>query len=142
MSYPALTLFQTERRYPKDLRALARHINEPGLPLAFHTFLYTIRHPTREVPDDVESWVNFSGKIHVVHSAISRFYAPSDLCGPRGMYRQRIRSNPSWYGQPRHDTVFVVEDDDLPGMEGMSIARVRLLFYFKDANSRYADARQ
>lgn len=51
------------------------------------------------------------------------------------MYRQRIRSNPSWYGHPRHDTVFVVQDADQPGMHGMLIARVRLLFSFVDPNN-------
>jgi hypothetical protein len=48
------------------------------------------------------------------------------------MYRQRIRSNPSWYGHPRHDTVFVAQDVDQPGMEGMLVARVHLLFSFVD----------
>lgn len=91
-----------------------------------------MRHPNCPVPDDVENCVNFSGKIHVFHSAITRFYAPSDLCGPCGMYRQRIRCNPSWYGHPRHDTVFVVQDEDLPGMRGMLIARIHLLFSFTD----------
>jgi hypothetical protein len=44
-----------------------------------------MRHPNCPVPDDVETRVNFSGKIHVFHSAVTRFYAPSDLCGPCGM---------------------------------------------------------
>jgi len=60
------------------------------------------RHPSRPVPNDVENQVNFSGKIHVFHSAITRFYSPSDFCGPCGMCRQRIRC--------RHDTAFVVQD--------------------------------
>lgn len=48
------------------------------------------------------------------------------------MYRQRIRCNPSWYGHPRNDTVFVIQDEDQPGMGGMLIARVLLLFSFTD----------
>ena len=111
---------------------LAHYIHEPDFPSAFKCFLYSRRHPTHPIPDDIDTHVNFSGKIHVFHSAIAQFYAPSDLCGPCGMYCQRIRSNPSWYGHPRHDTVFVVQDDDLPGMQGMLIARVRLLFSFMD----------
>ncbi|KIM37067.1 hypothetical protein M413DRAFT_423911 [Hebeloma cylindrosporum] len=121
-----------ERRYPKDLHKLAQYINEPDFPTEFKSFLYSMRHPNRPVPDDVENRVNFSGKVFVFHSAMTRFYAPSDLCGPCGMYRQRIRCNPSWYGHPRHDTVFVVEDEDRPGMEGMLIARLHLLFSFTD----------
>ncbi|KAF8157500.1 hypothetical protein BJ912DRAFT_866975 [Pholiota molesta] len=121
-----------ERKYPNRLRTLAIHIKEPDFLLAFKTFLYTRRHPNREVPDNVDICVDFSGKISVFHSAIARFYAPSDLCGAGGMYRQRIRCNPSWYGHPRHDTVFVVQDEAQVGMRGMLIARVRLLFSFID----------
>jgi hypothetical protein len=37
---------------------------------------------------------------------------------------------PSWYDNPRHDTVFVVLNDTLPSMEGMVIARICLFFSF------------
>ena len=111
---------------------LAHYINEPGFLLAFNQFLYSRRHPNRSVPDDVITRVNFMGKIHVFHSAVARFYSPSDLCGAGGMYRQRIRSNPSWHGHPRHDTVFVVTDEDQPGMQGLLVARVLLFFSFVD----------
>ena len=113
---------------------LAKYINEPGFPSAFKSFLYTLRHPNRPLPKDFETRVTFSGKINVFHSAIARFYAPSDLCGPCGMYRQRIRCNPSWFGNPRRDTAFVVQDEDLPGMGGMLIARVHLFFSFMDCD--------
>jgi len=122
----------TERQYPKDLYKLAQYINEPDFPSRFKSFLYSVRHPNRPVPDDVETQVNFSGKIHVFHSTITRFYAPSDLCSPCGMYHECIQCNPSWYGHPQHDTAFVVEDEDQPGMQGMHIAQIRLLFLFTD----------
>jgi hypothetical protein len=125
----------SERRYPKDLNRLAEYINEPDFPSEFKSFLYSIRHPNRPLPEDFETRVTFSGKIHVFHSAVARFYAPSDLCGPCGMYRQRIRCNPSWFGNPRRDTVFVVQDEDQPGMRGMLIARVHLLFSFTDCGA-------
>ena len=32
--------------------------------------------------------------------------------------------NPSWYGNPCYDTVFVVQDEDQAGMEGMLITQV------------------
>ena len=48
------------------------------------------------------------------------------------MYRQHIRSHPLWYGHPRRDTVFVVQDEDKPGMQGMLIAQLHLLFSFID----------
>lgn len=84
-SLSSITLAATpERRYPKDLNDLARHIQEPNFPSAFKLFLYSRQHPTRPIPDDIDMRVNFSGKIYVFHSAITRFYAPSDLCGPCG----------------------------------------------------------
>lgn len=121
-----------ERKYPKSLYDLAHYIDEAEFPSAFLQFLYSRRHPNHPVPDDVITQVHFTGKIHVFHSAITRFYAPSDLCGAGGMYRQRIRSNPSWYGYPRRDTVFVVQDEDQPGMDGLLVARVHLFFSFFD----------
>jgi len=114
---------------------LAQYIKEPDFPSQFKSFLYARRHPNRLVPNDIDTHIRFTGKIKVFHSAVTRFYAPSDLCGAGGMYRQRIRSNPSWYGNPRYDTVFVVQDEDLAGMEGMLIARVHLLFSFIDEDS-------
>lgn len=56
------------------------------------------------------------------------------------MYQERIRSVPSWHDHPRHNTVFVTLDEDLPGMKGMVIARVRLFFSFKYKNINYSCA--
>ena len=94
---------------------------------------HLLHHPTRSVPHNIKNLVHFTGKIQVFHSATTQFHAPSDLCGAGRMYRQHIRCNPSWYGHPCQDTVFVVEDEDQPGMAGMLIARLRLLFSFVDA---------
>jgi hypothetical protein len=58
------------------------------------------------------------------------FFVQSDLCGVGGMHQEQICSTLSWYDHPRHDTVFVVLDDTLPGMEGMVIAQIQLLFSF------------
>ena len=66
------------------------------------------------------------------HSAIAQFHAPSDLCGAGGMYRERIRSNPSWHKGPHHDTVFVVLDESQAEMHGMLVACVLLFFSYYD----------
>ena len=102
----------SERKYSKQLDSLAQFIDEPAFPQAFKEFLFTQHHPTRSVPHNVENHVHFSGKICVFHLAVMCFYSPSDLCGAGGMYRQRIQSHPLWYGHPRRDTVFVVQDED------------------------------
>ncbi|KAF9053428.1 hypothetical protein BJ165DRAFT_1571490 [Panaeolus papilionaceus] len=123
---------RSEPKYPRSLDSLSKYIGVSQFPSALRLFLYSHRHPKRPIPDDVDSQVAFTGKIHVYHSATARFYAPSDLCGAGGMYRQKVRCNPSWYGHPRRDTVFVVQDEDKPGMEGLLVARLHLLFSFYD----------
>jgi hypothetical protein len=124
-----------ESRYPKTLEALARYINQPHFSHQFRKFLYTQRHPKSESHHiNFEEHVHFDGKIYVYHSAVARFYAPSDLCGAGGMYHERIRSCPSWRNDgPRRDTVFVVLDESQAGMHGMLVARVLLFFSYYDA---------
>ena len=56
------------------------------------------------------------------------------------MRQERIRSTPSWYDHPRYDTVYVVLDDTLPGMEGMVIVRVRLFLSFNYKRVDYSCA--
>ncbi|KAI9430281.1 hypothetical protein H4582DRAFT_2113894 [Lactarius indigo] len=107
--------------YPRNLIVLAEFIQQPDLPLAVQKFIFSTDNP-----------------IH--HSALATFFAPSDLCGTGGMCQERIRSMTSWYGHPRHDTVFVVLDEDLPGMEGMVIAQVQLFFSFRYKRVDYARA--
>lgn len=126
-----------ERKYSVRLSKLATQVDEPHLELALKTFIYARRNPTRPIPshEHIQLGVQFAGKVHVFHSAIACFYAPSDLCGPSGMYRQRIRCTPSWYGVRRHDTVFVEHDPNLHGMHGLHVARVRLLFSYVDDNT-------
>jgi hypothetical protein len=103
--------------------------------MALRQFVYAQRHPGfEEFPPTLPE---FSSKITVTHSAVASFYAPSDLCGAGGMYRERIRANPHWKGGGRFDTVFITasdDDDQDEGwiMHGMLIARVLLFFSFRD----------
>ncbi|KAF8184554.1 hypothetical protein K438DRAFT_2160896, partial [Mycena galopus ATCC 62051] len=126
-----------QRNYPRHLPALAAYINQPQFPDLLRRFLYQELHPESAVPAaDIPLHLcpNFHGRIYVHHSAVARFYAPSDLCGTGGMHRERIRSNPNWHGAyARHDTVFVETDSERPGMEGMVIGRVLLFFSFTAA---------
>ncbi|KAF8810678.1 hypothetical protein BYT27DRAFT_7091384 [Phlegmacium glaucopus] len=47
------------------------------------------------------------------------------------MRRERIRACPLWRKKaPRHDCAFVIENEDKPGMKGMSVVRVQLFFSF------------
>ncbi|KAF7372792.1 hypothetical protein MSAN_00485000 [Mycena sanguinolenta] len=120
-----------QRGYPKTIEVLAAHIHQPRLPDLFRRFLYEELHGP---PDDnapavpIDACPVFAGRITVHHSAVARFYAPSDLGGAGGMYRERIRSNPNWHGYARRDTCLV--DVGGPIMHGLVIGRVILFFSF------------
>lgn len=123
-----------EQGYPRAVEDLAAHIGQPKLPELLRQFLYDQLNPDSNIPStevDLEDCPRFMGSIYVYHSAIARFYAPSDLCGAGGMYRERIRSNPDWRGEyARRDTMFVETNADLDGMRGMAIGRALLFFSF------------
>ncbi|KAF8962421.1 hypothetical protein BDZ97DRAFT_1662882 [Flammula alnicola] len=125
----------SEQGYPTSLDALAAHISQPSFPLVFRQFLWEQQNPESDIPSNtiaLDDCPAFYGKIKVHHSAVARFYAPSDLCGAGGMHHERIRSTPIWQGQyPRRDTAFVETNAELPGMRGMVIARVLLFFSCK-----------
>ena len=113
---------------------LTDFVEQPDLPTALREFIHQQNHPNsdRAAPADD----SFNGPIRVFHSASIQFYAPSDLCGPGGMYRETIRANPVYYGSPRFDTVFVSVSDDKEAMNGLLVARVRLLFSYYDPLQR------
>ncbi|KAG6847056.1 hypothetical protein H0H93_010417, partial [Arthromyces matolae] len=131
-----------ESNYPKTIEDLARNIRQPNFPEALNRFLYLQLNPGVE-PDDVplEGCPAFRGTVGVYHSAVARFYSPSDVCGAGGMHCERIRSHPTWRGLfPRRDTVLVVTDDSLPGVRGMTVARVLLFFSFSFEETCYSCA--
>lgn len=77
-------------------------------------------------------------KLSIYHSAVSIFFAPSDLSGVGGMRRERIRALPSWRrGPPRYDTVLVSTNRELEGMLGLDVGRVRLFFSFTFEDIEY-----
>ena len=66
------------------------------------------------------------------NSALSVFYAPSDLSGIGGMRHERIRSVKSWYnGALRRNSDFVGNTDSDAGFEGLLVARVFLFSFFQ-----------
>ena len=122
----------SEPMYPSQLHALAAYINQPKFPLVFRQFLYKDRNPEEQfAPPTIEECPAFDSAIKVYHSAVTTFYAPSDLSRSGGLRHEQICSTPNFFGHPRYDTVFVVVNDSRPGMEGMEIGRVLLFFSFE-----------
>ena len=118
-------MLPTARGYPSSLEALAAHIEQPRLPELLRRFLYNQQNPNADIsPEDIplNQCPVFHGRIAVYHSAVARFFAPSDLCGMGGMYQERIRSNPNWHGKyAQHDTIFVKRNTGQRRMLGMVI---------------------
>ncbi len=116
------------------------HVHQPDLPDLLRRFLYD---QLRQEDDltaneiDIEQCPQITSKVYVHHSAVACFYAPSDISGIRGMRRERIRSTPSWYGYPRHDCAFVVEDDSKVGFHGMSVVRIQMFLSFTHGKTKY-----
>lgn len=85
-----------------------------------------------EVPVSIMDCPHFDGRIRVFNSAVSTFFAPSDLSGIGGMKREYIRVSPKWRnGHARKDCVFVITDPNAHGMRGMDIAQVLTFFSFR-----------
>ncbi|KAG1905765.1 uncharacterized protein F5891DRAFT_1125793 [Suillus fuscotomentosus] len=83
-------------------------------------FLFKQLHP--HDPHDhatipLDSFPIYDGKISVVNSASSRFYAPSDLNGIGGMQREHIQSCPKWRNvHACYDCMFINVQPDLEGI--------------------------
>ncbi|KAF8258341.1 hypothetical protein EI94DRAFT_1815548 [Lactarius quietus] len=98
-----------EYGYPSQLHALAAHIKQPEFPLLFSQFLSKCCYPDVQIaPSTLEECPAFDSTIKVHHSAVTTFYAPSDLSGSGGLWCEQIQSTPSFFGHPHHHTAFVV----------------------------------
>lgn len=127
--------------YPRTLDALGTFIGVPNFTLLVRQFLYDQLHPDSFLPsEDLNPGAlpPVQGPFQVYHSAVATFYVPSDLSGRYGMYRERLRCTPNWRNSsPRRDCAFVAQDDSKPGLLGMSVVRLHLLFSFKYEDKRY-----
>ena len=124
---------------------LAPDINQLNLLLYIHQFL---AHTTRpDSNNDTQSHISnisdsslptFLNKISIYTSAVTSFYVPSDICGIKGMCRERIHTLPSWRkGAPRYDTILVEMDPKYTGMSGTDVAQVKLFLSFRYEGIEY-----
>ena len=71
---------------------LAMDIGQPDLHLLIRQFLACITGPNRNASESDRSEISlptFLDKISVYKSAVASFYTPSDICGIKGMRRER-----------------------------------------------------
>jgi hypothetical protein len=104
-------------------------------------FLYDQIYPDALVSSSnisIDACPVFEGKISIFGCASATFRAPSDPSGPRSMRREYIRATPAWRkGHARYDCIFVSTQPDLPGMDGLEVARVFLFFSFVHRGVHY-----
>lgn len=120
---------------PKYLGPITNYISIPTFPDLLAKFLYDQSHPdapANQAADMISHYQQYyyNGKIHVYHSATCIYNAQSDSTSSiNGAVHQVIHCAPSWnHGPPRYDCVFVNNDPDLPGFEGLYVGQVLLLF--------------
>ena len=67
------------------------------------------------------------------------YHTPSDICGIYGMVMECIHATLKWekFKVPCYDTAFAVTDPNIPGMGGLDISRVKLIFSFKYGDRTY-----
>ncbi|KAG6914489.1 hypothetical protein DXG01_016963, partial [Tephrocybe rancida] len=126
---------------PFDAHGLAGHYDIPSFPDLISRFLYEQTHPNLDIPlvdVPIGECPSPMGKIRVYPSTVATFYAPSNISGLGGMFRERIRAVPSWCSGPaRYDCIFVEQDEDLAGFRGLHAARVRMFFEITHERRKY-----
>ena len=110
---------------------MGQGVGHPELPDLVATFLFQQRNPGAIDIPDVSKCPKVVDPGYSFNSAVTTFYAPSDLSGVNGMHWQHIHASSLWRnGSPRYDCVFVEKDPTLPGFQGLFVAQVLLLFSF------------
>ena len=78
------------------------------------------------------------GRIHVFHSAVSMFYAPSDISSIHGMRKEYIQATSSWRkGHACYDTILVNSDPKVGGVHRFKVVHVLLFFSFWHGDKEY-----
>ncbi|KAJ3511752.1 hypothetical protein NMY22_g15551 [Coprinellus aureogranulatus] len=119
----------------------AEALQIPSLPYLLENFLHEQLGTTPE--DEDEDWeddciLDFISPISTFRSAVATFFAPSDLCGVRGMRREWLRCTPNWRKTgPRRDCVYLVQDDTKPGFRGLNVVRLKALLSFSYEGTDY-----
>ncbi|KAL0565589.1 hypothetical protein V5O48_016435 [Marasmius crinis-equi] len=123
--------------YPSNPEDLGHHISIPQFHTVLRRYLWSLTHPDVPPPPDTTQLPVLGSRIKVFHSAVAKFYAPSDICGAGGMHSERIRSHPEWRQlHARRDTLFV-HTNQSPLMGGYTIARAIMFFAFKFGGQKH-----
>ena len=116
-------------------------INQPNLLLLIHQFL---AHVTGPNPNGSKSDLSehllptFLNKFSIYKSAIASFYAPSDVCGIKGMHCKWIHATPSWQkGAAHYDTILIDTYLDYDVNQGTDVTQAKLFLSFCYKDTEY-----
>lgn len=136
-----LVILLTEQGYPLQLEALAALVDLPLHSDLICCFLFNQIYPNVLLfGDEVDLNICpiFNSNIHVFHSALATFYAPSDSSGIGGMHCEHILATPCWRkAQGRYGCVLLEKDHMLPRFRGLHVVQVHLFFSFKYNQKQY-----
>ena len=134
-------------KYPcTSFQALGEHIGRMDFDDLVRRFLFYEQYPTfiGIPPLPLCPTTTNIMNISVFHSATATFCAPSNPSGVGGLYRETIRCTPRWrMGDviaPRRDCILLNTGSDTPGMRGLDVARVHLLFSFEAGDELFSCA--
>lgn len=118
-----------------EVDVLADTLAQENIADLLRDFLFEELHPGTAAENTLPP---FDKRVSVHPSALAFFYAPSDLCGTKGISSERIRAVPSWQGGPgRYDCVLIETDPDAPGMLGLDVAQVNAFLSFTHKSKQY-----
>jgi hypothetical protein len=113
------------KEFKRSAAELADEINQPNFVSLIQEFLHD-----QLSSADITFHQNTS--LSIYGAAVAKFYAPSDPSGLHSMRHECIHAQPSWRQEgPRYDCAFISIDPDLPGMRGLAVVHVQLLFSFE-----------
>ena len=124
-----------------DPDTLANNIGKPEFWFHLQCFLW-IQEQLEFGPDTNSSqFFYILDKIHVHLSALTTFYAASDLCGTGGMHHKYIHTITFWrYNESRYNCVFINTNKLAPCMLGLNVAWVKLFFFVTLNCAKYSCA--
>ena len=126
---------------PRDLRVFAEYVGIPELPILVTRFLLETLCETSG-GDDVwdtfndDRWedtlheyeITVSG-VWLFHSMTLQYNSTKDIEGNRGgKHKEIIRANPYYRGHGRFDCALIETNPEEPGMSGLDMVQVMLLF--------------
>jgi hypothetical protein len=120
---------------------LGIHVGHPELHELIRRFLYEQLNHNADVDGiqvDLNLCPKFQDRVFIYSSAVSTFYAPSDLSGIGGMRQERIHAVPTWFrGRGRYDTMLLSKDANQDGFAGLYAVRALLFLSFTFAGITY-----